>query len=87
MQIRPRSGNAIKLGLTCLNTPGTIDSDYRGDIGIILYATDDVVIKHGDKIAQGVITKVEKPQLYKLNVISNTERGAGGFGHSDNVKE
>ena len=86
LQVRPRSGNASKKGLTVLNTPGTIDSNYRGIIGVILYNTgeDKVVIKHGDAIAQGKIAWAPKVNVVKINRedATQTERGAKGFGSS-----
>lgn len=83
-QIRPRSGLAIKQGITCLNTPGTIDADYRGEIKIILInlSNDDVTIHHGDRIAQMVFAKVEKVLLIEVKEINETIRGEGGFGHT-----
>jgi dUTP pyrophosphatase len=83
-QIRPRSGLAIKQGLTCLNTPGTIDADYRGEIKIILVnlSKEAHVIQPGDRIAQMVIQKIEKAILIAVDVINETERSAGGFGHT-----
>jgi dUTP pyrophosphatase len=83
-QIRPRSGLAIKHGITCLNTPGTIDADYRGEIGVILInlSPDDFVINSGDRICQMVINKYEKALLHVVNVLSDTSRGSGGFGHT-----
>ena len=83
-QIRPRSGLAIKHGLTCLNTPGTIDADYRGEIKIILInlSQEAHVISHGDRIAQMVIQKIEKANLVSVDVLNETERSAGGFGHT-----
>ena len=82
VQIRPRSGLAIKQGITCLNTPGTIDADYRGEIKIILInlSSEDQVINSGDRIAQMVIQKVEKIEWIKTAELEETERGAGGFG-------
>lgn len=82
VQIRPRSGLAIKQGITCLNTPGTIDADYRGEIKIILInlSTDNQVINSGDRIAQMVIQKVEKIEWINTVELEETERGAGGFG-------
>jgi len=82
VQIRPRSGLAIKQGITCLNTPGTIDADYRGEIKIILInlSSDDQVISSGDRIAQMVIQKVEKIEWIKTAELEETERGTGGFG-------
>ena len=83
-QIRPRSGLAIKQGLTCLNTPGTIDADYRGEIKIILInlSNEPQVIHHGDRVAQMVIQKVEKVTWKLSEVLEETERNAGGFGHT-----
>lgn len=83
-QIRPRSGLAIKSGITVLNSPGTIDADYRGEIKVILVnlSQDDFTIKSGDRICQMVIAKHEKAEFVKVNEISETERGAGGFGHT-----
>lgn len=85
MDIRPRSGNALKFGLTVLNTPGLIDSDYRGEVGVILYNTsrDEAIIKLGDKIAQGVIMKHETAEFQMVQELSDTIRGIGGFGHTD----
>lgn len=81
-QIRPRSGLAIKNGITLLNTPGTIDADYRGDIGVILVnlSTEDFTITSGDRIAQMVIAKYEQIQWENVEELSETERGTGGFG-------
>lgn len=83
-QIRPRSGLAIKHGLTCLNTPGTIDADYRGEIKVILInlSTEEHVINSGDRIAQMVIQKVEQVQWQSAEVLEETQRSAGGFGHT-----
>lgn len=83
-QIRPRSGLALKNGIGILNTPGTIDADYRGDIGVILYNfhKNDFVINHGDRIAQMVINKYEEFNLIQVEKLSETSRGSGGFGHS-----
>ena len=83
-QVRPRSGLALKNGITCLNTPGTIDADYRGEIKIILINLSDTVqeIKHGDRIAQMVIQKVSQVEWQPSLEISNTVRGEGGFGHT-----
>jgi dUTP pyrophosphatase len=83
-QIRPRSGLAIKQGLTCLNTPGTIDADYRGEIKVILINLSAQVqtIQDGDRIAQMVFQKVEKVNWNLVNQLDNTERGDGGFGHT-----
>ena len=83
-QVRPRSGLAIKQGITCLNTPGTIDADYRGEIKVILINLSDEVqtINNGDRIAQMVIQKVEKIQWNLLNELNETARCEGGFGHT-----
>lgn len=83
-QIRPRSGLAIKQGLTCLNTPGTIDADYRGEIKVILInlSNQPQTILHGDRIAQMVFMKIEQVELTDVKIINETERGAGGFGHT-----
>ena len=83
-QIRPRSGLAIKQGLTCLNTPGTIDADYRGEIKVILInlSTEVQPIQDGDRIAQIVFCSIEKANLDIVVDLENTERGAGGFGHT-----
>ena len=81
-QVRPRSGLAIKQGITCLNTPGTIDSDYRGEIKVILInlSGEAQVIHSGDRIAQLVFQKVEKAALEEVEVIGETGRSSGGFG-------
>ena len=83
-QVRPRSGLAIKQGITCLNTPGTIDADYRGEIKVILINLSDEVqtINNGDRIAQMVIQKVEKIQWNLVNELNETARSEGGFGHT-----
>ena len=83
-QVRPRSGLAIKSGITVLNSPGTIDADYRGEVKVILINLSDVdfVIKSGDRIAQLVIAKHEQMEVVEVQTISETERGAGGFGHT-----
>lgn len=83
-QIRPRSGLAIKQGLTCLNTPGTIDADYRGEIKVILInlSNEVQIIEDGDRIAQMVFQQIEKVNLLKVESIENTKRGEGGFGHT-----
>lgn len=83
-QIRPRSGLAIKSGITVLNSPGTIDADYRGEIKVILInlSQDDFTIKPGERICQMVIAKHEKAEFVEVNEISETVRGAGGFGHT-----
>jgi dUTP pyrophosphatase len=86
-QIRPRSGLAIKQGLTCLNTPGTIDTDYRGEIKVILInlSKEPQTIQHGDRVAQMVITKFAKSDLIEVQYLSDTHRGEGGFGHTGKV--
>lgn len=81
-QIRPRSGLALKKGITVLNSPGTIDSDYRGEVGVILFNSSDTdfVISNGERIAQIVFAKVERVLLSEDAAISETTRGEGGFG-------
>lgn len=81
-QVRPRSGLAIKNGISVLNAPGTIDADYRGEIGVILVnlSTEDFSINNGDRIAQMVIAKYETAEWQEVAEINETERGAGGFG-------
>lgn len=83
-QVRPRSGLAIKSGITVLNSPGTIDADYRGEVKVILInlSDNDFVIKSGDRIAQLVIAKCEQMQVVEVRTLSETERGTGGFGHT-----
>lgn len=83
-QVRPRSGLAIKSGITVLNSPGTIDADYRGEVKVILFNLSDVdfVIKSGDRIAQLVVAKCEQMEVIEIETLSETERGAGGFGHT-----
>ena len=83
-QIRPRSGLALKRGLTVLNTPGTIDADYRGEVGVILVnlSGEAQTIEPGERICQMVIAKHETPEIMEVSELSDTERGAGGFGHS-----
>ena len=83
-QIRPRSGLALKNGITVLNTPGTIDADYRGEIGVILINLSDTEFKieSGDRICQMVIQKIEQPEMIEVSVLDETERGDGGFGHT-----
>ena len=84
VQIRPRSGLAIKQGLTCLNTPGTIDADYRGEIKVILInlSNESQTIQDGDRIAQMVFQQVEKANWELVVELEVTERGEGGFGHT-----
>lgn len=83
-QVRPRSGLAIKHGITCLNTPGTIDSDYRGNIGVELVnlSHDDFVVQPGERIAQLVFSKVEHAEFIEVETLDETERGEGGYGHT-----
>jgi len=83
-QIRPRSGLAIKKGITVLNSPGTIDADYRGEICVILInlSSDDFVIEDGERICQMVIAAHAQAQWQQVEVLGETERGAGGFGHT-----
>lgn len=83
-QIRPRSGLALKKGITLLNTPGTIDADYRGEIGVIVVnlSEEDFIIEDGERIAQMVIARYEKAELEEVEVLGETERGDGGFGHT-----
>ena len=83
-QVRPRSGLALKKGITVLNSPGTIDADYRGEIGVILVnlSQDNFVINDGERIAQMVIARHEQAEWEPVESLDETERGAGGFGHS-----
>lgn len=83
-QVRPRSGLALKYGITVLNTPGTIDADYRGDVGVILmnHGTEPFVVEQGDRIAQLVINEIIQGVFVEVDVLTETERGAGGFGHT-----
>ena len=83
-QIRPRSGLAIKQGITCLNSPGTIDSDYRGELKVILInlSKEPQLLSHGDRIAQMIISSVDKANLILVQEINSTQRGEGGFGHT-----
>ena len=83
-QIRPRSGLALKHGIGMVNSPGTIDSDYRGEIGIIVvnWGQKPFTIRRGDRVAQMIITKVYKADIMEVGVLESTERGEGGFGHS-----
>jgi dUTP pyrophosphatase len=86
-QVRPRSGLAVKHGITVLNSPGTIDSDYRGEVGIIIInlSDEDFVINSGDRICQMIIAKHEKIEWVKSDQLGETERNAGGFGHTGKV--
>ncbi len=81
-QVRPRSGLALKHGLTCLNSPGTIDSDYRGEVGVILinHGQEPFVIRRGERIAQMVIARHEQAAMVEVGALDETARGAGGFG-------
>lgn len=81
-QIRPRSGLAYKNGITCLNTPGTIDSDYRGEVKVLLinHGTDDFIIERGMRIAQMIIAPVVQASIVEKNNVSDSQRGTGGFG-------
>lgn len=83
-QVRPRSGLALKHGITVLNSPGTIDSDYRGEIGVLLINLSDTpfVINAGERIAQMVVARHEQAELIEVEELDDTERGAGGYGHS-----
>ena len=83
-QIRPRSGLALKKGITLLNTPGTIDADYRGEIGVIVVnlSEEDFIIEDGERIAQMVIARYKKAEWEEVEVLGETERGDGGFGHT-----
>ena len=83
-QIRPRSGLALKKGITVINTPGTIDADYRGEIGVILInlSNENFEIVDGERICQMIITKHETAQWEKVEILEETKRGAGGFGHT-----
>lgn len=86
-QIRPRSGLALKKGITLLNTPGTIDADYRGEIGVIVVnlSAEEFVIEDGERIAQMVIARYEQAEWLAVEVLDETERGEGGFGHTGTV--
>jgi dUTP pyrophosphatase len=86
-QVRPRSGLALKKGITVLNTPGTIDADYRGEIGVILVnlSQEDFVINDGERIAQMVVARHETVTWETVDNLDETERGAGGFGHTGKV--
>lgn len=83
-QVRPRSGLALKKGITVLNTPGTIDADYRGEIGVILInlSQEDFLVEDGERIAQMVISRYEQADWEQVDVLDETERGDGGFGHT-----
>jgi len=85
-QIRPRSGLAFKKGVTVLNTPGTIDADYRGEIKVILVnlSNQEFIVEDGERIAQMIIAKHERADFVEVNELAETVRGAGGFGHTGN---
>ena len=87
IQIRPRSGLAIKQGITCLNTPGTIDADYRGEIKVILInlSAEEQAIQPGDRIAQMVLQKVERIEWQPVETLDDTDRGTGGFGSTGKI--
>jgi dUTP pyrophosphatase len=82
--VRPRSGLALKAGVTVLNAPGTIDADYRGEIGVVLVnlSEDDFVVNIGERIAQLVVARYEKAELIEVDTLDATERGEGGYGHT-----
>lgn len=88
-QVRPRSGLALKHGITVLNTPGTIDADYRGNIGVILVnlSSEPFTINNGERIAQLVISKYERVDWNEVEELSETDRGSGGFGSTDLIKK
>ncbi|MBQ7163609.1 MAG: dUTP diphosphatase [Bacteroidales bacterium] len=83
-QIRPRSGLAIKKGITVLNSPGTVDADYRGEVGVILInlSQEDFIVEDGERICQMVIARHEQADWQQVEILGETERGAGGFGHT-----
>ena len=83
-QVRPRSGLAIKKGISVLNTPGTIDADYRGEVCVILVnlSSEEFVVEDGERIAQMVIARHEQAEWQEVEMLDETERGAGGFGHT-----
>ena len=83
-QVRPRSGLALKKGITVLNTPGTIDADYRGEIGVVLInlSQEPFVVNDGERIAQMIIARHEQAEIIQVEELSDTERGSGGFGHT-----
>ncbi|MBK8493758.1 MAG: dUTP diphosphatase [Ferruginibacter sp.] len=86
-QVRPRSGMAIKQGITCLNSPGTVDADYRGELKVILInlSNEQQVINHGDRIAQVIIAKTEQASLILVEQLNESVRGEGGFGHTGTI--
>jgi len=83
-QVRPRSGLALKQGVSVLNTPGTVDADYRGEVGVILmnHSKENLVVKRGDRIAQMIINKIERIEFEEVEELPSTDRGEGGFGHT-----
>ena len=83
-QVRPRSGLALKKGITVLNSPGTIDADYRGEIGVLLInlSQDDFIVNDGERIAQMIIARHEQGEFVEVDVLDETERGEGGYGHN-----
>lgn len=83
-QVRPRSGLALKKGITVLNSPGTIDADYRGEVGVLLInlSQEDFVINDGERVAQMVIARYEQGEFVEVEVLDETERGEGGYGHT-----
>ena len=83
-QVRPRSGLALKKGITVLNAPGTIDADYRGEVGVVLInlSQEDFVVNDGERIAQMVVARCEKADFIEVETLDDTERGDGGYGHT-----
>lgn len=83
-QVRPRSGLALKQGVSILNTPGTVDADYRGEVGVVLmnHGKEDLIIKRGDRIAQMIVNKVERIKFEEVAELPETQRNSGGFGHT-----
>ena len=83
-QVRPRSGLALKQGISVLNTPGTVDADYRGEVGVILmnHSKENLAIKRGDRIAQMIVNKIERIEFEEVTELPASDRGAGGFGHT-----
>lgn len=83
-QVRPRSGLALKKGITVLNTPGTVDADYRGEVGVILInlSQEDFVVEDGERIAQMIIARHEQADFESVEILDETERGEGGYGHT-----
>ena len=86
-QVRPRSGLALKHGITVLNAPGTVDADYRGEVGVVLInlSGEDFVVNDGERIAQMVIARHEQATFDEVDVLDETERGAGGYGHTGKI--